>query len=265
MKKLKLILFSGLIFILLISFLIKRSSLIFEREKSYNAGIVTKVYDGDTIKVRFLNGKSEKIRFIGVDCPELDDEREEIRIFACIAKRFTFTNLYKKKVALTYDWELRDKYGRLLAYVWLKNDLFNEIIIRKGFAFAFLKFPFKREFQIRFRKAEKWARINKKGLWSIGREKIISSQQTFNYINEYLSVKFICENIYFGRKYIFLDSSRDYSRSFSVLIPIAEKAKFGNISKFNNKILIARGLIEKYKKKTQMIIFSPLQLKLLEN
>ena len=265
MKKLKLILFSVLIFIILISFLIKRTPYIFKREGTDETGIVMKVYDGDTIRVRFLNGKEEKIRFIGVNCPELDDEREEIRIFAHIAKRFTFVNLYKKKVILTYDWELRDKYGRVLAYIWLKNDLFNEIIIKKGFAFAFLKFPFKREFQMRFKKAEEWARINKKGLWSIGREKVISPQETFNYINEYLSVKFICENIYFGRKYIFLDSSRDYAHTFSVLIPITEKLKFGNISKFNNKILIARGLIERYKKKTQMIVFSPLQLKLLNN
>ncbi|MCP2604945.1 thermonuclease family protein [Candidatus Aminicenantes bacterium AH-873-B07] len=265
MKKLKLILFSILIFIILLSFLIKRSFYYFEKKKSFDTGIVIKVYDGDTIKVKFINGMIDKIRFIGVNCPEVDDEREEIRIFAYVAKRFTFVNLYRKKIKLTYDWKFRDKYGRILAYVWLNNNLFNEIIIKKGLAFAFFKFPFKREYQMRFKEAERLARFNKKGFWSLGEEKIISSEQSFYHINEYLNVKFKCQKIYFGKKYIFLDSSFDYAHSFSALIPINEKEKFGNIEKFENKFLIARGLVEKYKKKTQMIIFSPLQLKILQN
>ncbi|MCP2519799.1 thermonuclease family protein [Candidatus Aminicenantes bacterium AC-335-K20] len=265
MKKFKLILLSFIIFVVLISFLIKRSPYIFKSIKPGDTGIVTKVYDGDTIQVKFLNGEREKIRFIGVNCPELDDEREEVRIFAQIAKRFTFVNLYKKRVNLTYDWELRDQYGRLLAYVWVDKKLFNEFIIRKGFAFAFLKFPFKKEFQFKFKNAERWARINRKGLWGIGNEKIVSFKETPSYINEYLGVKFKCVNIYFAKKYIFLDSSYDYAHTFSVLIPINESQRFKNIRKLNKKILIAKGLIEKYKNKTQMMIFSPLQIELLMN
>ncbi len=67
-------------------------------------------------------------------------------------------------VRLEYDWQKRDKYGRLLAYAYLQDGTFlNAEIIRQGFGFAYTKYPFK--FLEEFRHFEKEARENNRGLW----------------------------------------------------------------------------------------------------
>ncbi len=257
------VIFTGLSFFIKRNFFLIKEFPHLPKNEEIDLCEVIGVYDGDTIKVRFSNGGTSKIRLIGIDCPELNEEREEIRFLAQIAKRFTFINLFKKKVALSYDWEFRDKYGRILAYVWLNDVLFNEWIVKQGFAFSFLKFPFRKDFQQRFKEAEKWARLHKKGLWSIGKERIITSQDSFLHIGEYLGVKFKCLKIHYGKKYIFLDSSLNYKHSFSALIPLSERRRFKNIGKMENRVLIVKGLIEKYKNKTQIMVFSPLQIEIL--
>jgi len=69
-----------------------------------------------------------------------------------------------KEVRLEYDWQRRDKYNRLLAYVYLLDGTFlNAEIIKQGYGFAYTRFPFK--YLQEFRKYEKEARENKKGLW----------------------------------------------------------------------------------------------------
>ncbi|HDZ26029.1 MAG TPA: hypothetical protein ENH65_05905, partial [Candidatus Aminicenantes bacterium] len=67
-----------------------------ERGSSFpESGLVTAVYDGDTIKVRFKNEKERKIRLIGIDTPEIGDSREEAKFRAHIARRFAFFYLYR--------------------------------------------------------------------------------------------------------------------------------------------------------------------------
>ena len=163
-KKIKTKILFFLILVVVIFFSIKRvffpiKEITNSDEKRINLCRVIGVYDGDTIKVKFPNGSINKIRLIGVDCPELDTDREEIRVFANIAKRFTYIKLFKKRVKLAHDWEFKDKYGRILAYVWINETLFNELIIKEGFAFSFLKFPFRKDFQERFQEAEKIVNI----------------------------------------------------------------------------------------------------------
>ena len=85
-----------------------------------------------------------------MDSPEIDDTREKVQFFAFMAKRFSFFHLYKKEVKLSYDWELEDKYGRLLAYVSTeKIGLFNDYLIREGYAFVFLKYPYRKDYEFR--------------------------------------------------------------------------------------------------------------------
>jgi len=79
-----------------------------------------------------------------------------------------------KKVKLTYDWNPRDKYRRLLAYVWFKVEyqgkeywiLHNLALIVNGYGHAYTVFPFKDLYMETFKEAEKYARENYIGLWS---------------------------------------------------------------------------------------------------
>lgn len=96
------------------------------------------VYDGDTI---LLDG-GEKVRFLGIDAPEIGHDGKKCEFMARAAREFNRDVLKKSRVRLEYDRERRDRYGRLLAYVFLENgDMINTMLVRKGLAHVMLKRP----------------------------------------------------------------------------------------------------------------------------
>lgn len=117
-----------------------------EQEDSFLKAKVTKVIDGDTIKVD-IDGEIYKVRFIGINCPEIGQNEE---FFGKEAKEFTKEKLYGKEIFLQKDVSETDKYGRLLRYVWLekpkdlnnpskdeiRDSSINGILVREGFAKA---------------------------------------------------------------------------------------------------------------------------------
>ena len=132
--------------------------------EGYSAKVV-KVVDGDTLVLS--NG--EKIRLIGVDTPEIAHPLKAVQYFAKEAGSFTKTMVEGKKVRLELDWQKRDKYDRLLAYVYLEDGTFlNAEIIKQGYGFAYTRFPFK--YLEEFRRYQKEARENNRGLWCGGGE-----------------------------------------------------------------------------------------------
>ncbi len=127
---------------------------------------VLEVADGDTITVD-MNGVKETVRFIGVDTPETHDPRKPVQCFGRAAAAFTKDLLDGKEVRLEADPlnTNRDRYGRLLRYVYLADGtLVNTELIRQGYGFAYLSFPFTKLDE--FRDLERQAREQNKGLWS---------------------------------------------------------------------------------------------------
>lgn len=127
---------------------------------------VTKFNDGDTITID-MDGREEKIRFIGVDTPETEDPRKPIQCFGKAASRYTKELIGNNPVRLEADIlnSNRDRYNRLLRYVYLPDGtLVNARIISDGYGFAYTSFPFERLDE--FRKLQTQARQNNRGLWS---------------------------------------------------------------------------------------------------
>ena len=123
--------------------------------------ICTRVVDGDTIII--TNG--ERVRLIGVDTPETKHPRKPVEYYGKEATAFTNRMVSGKVVKLKYDQQRRDKYGRLLAYVYLMDGTFlNAEKIKQGYGYAYTKFPFK--YLEEFRQYEKEAREAKRGLWA---------------------------------------------------------------------------------------------------
>ncbi|MBI3611540.1 MAG: thermonuclease family protein [Nitrospirae bacterium] len=121
---------------------------------------VTRAVDGDTIVL----ADKERVRLIGVDTPELHHPRKPVQYYAEEAYRFTQKIVEGKKVRLEYDWQRRDRYGRLLAYVYLPDGTFlNAELIRQGYGHAYTRYPFK--YLDEFRRLEREARETGKGLW----------------------------------------------------------------------------------------------------
>ncbi len=98
---------------------------------------VTSVTDGDTIRVHTDAGADERVRLTGIDTPETKDPRTVVECFGKDASARTASLLpVGTRVRLERDVELRDRYGRRLAYVWRADDaLFvNESLVADGYA-----------------------------------------------------------------------------------------------------------------------------------
>ncbi len=126
---------------------------------------ITRVIDGDTIEVK-IKDKQELVRLIGINTPEVNSPYTKEECFGPEASDYAKKLLDKKKVYLIPDsnGQDRDKYNRLLRYVFLPNGLFiNAEILKNGFAYDYIYEPF--EFMKQFDYWEKEAEKNKIGLW----------------------------------------------------------------------------------------------------
>ncbi len=81
---------------------------------------VKRVIDGDTL----LLANGERVRLIGVDTPETKHPQKPVQRFGKEAYLFTKKMVEGKQVRLEYDWQRRDKYDRLLGYVYLSDGTF---------------------------------------------------------------------------------------------------------------------------------------------
>jgi micrococcal nuclease len=99
--------------------------------------VVERVVDGDTIRVRTADGRRERVRLIGIDTPETKDPRRPVQCFGKEASAYTARLLPPgTPVRLERDVELRDRYDRLLAYVYRARDgtFVNAALARDGYA-----------------------------------------------------------------------------------------------------------------------------------
>ena len=128
---------------------------------------VVRVHDGDTITVE-TGGRTEKVRLVGIDTPELDDERDAYRDEAVAAREFVRLRLKGKSISLERDGEQgdRDDYERLLRYVILPDGTnFNEELVRKGYARVYDRFEF--TLKSHFKKTEAEAKREHIGVWAL--------------------------------------------------------------------------------------------------
>lgn len=127
---------------------------------------VIKVIDGDTLKVSIGGSENERVRMLGIDTPEsVHPDANKNTKNGKIASNYTKSKLEGKTVKLEFDKEKRDKYGRLLAYVYLDNKMFNEVLLEEGYASVLIISPNNR-YEKEFRNIEKEAKAKKIGFWS---------------------------------------------------------------------------------------------------
>ena len=126
---------------------------------------VQRVVDGDTIKVRTANGV-DTVRYIGMDTPETKKPGTPVQ---CFGKRASHENerlVAGQQVRLVVGREPRDRYGRLLAYVYRRRDgaFVNERLLAGGFARTLTIAPNDR-YATRFAAVQARARAARTGLW----------------------------------------------------------------------------------------------------
>ncbi|MEN6450756.1 MAG: thermonuclease family protein [Thermoguttaceae bacterium] len=127
---------------------------------------VARVVDGDTL---LLSDPHARIRLIGADAPETVKPNWPIEPWGPEASQFTKRFVAGGEVRLEFDGSPRDKYGRILAYVWVGRRMLNEELIRAGLARAEMQYSYSERIKARFRLAESEARHAHRGIWSRAR------------------------------------------------------------------------------------------------
>ena len=126
---------------------------------------VVSVVDGDTVNVR-MGGSVESVRLIGIDAPEPATSGRPAQCFGPDASAKAGELLAGRAVRLEFDESQGrlDRYGRLLAYVWVDDVHINALMVRQGYAREFTyNLPYR--YQAEFKAAEAEARAAGRGLW----------------------------------------------------------------------------------------------------
>lgn len=121
---------------------------------------VVSVVDGDTIKIE----GGEVVRYIGINTPETVAPNKPVECFGKEASAKNKELVHGKVVELTRDVSQRDRYGRLLRYVWIGDTMINEVLVREGFAQVSTYPPDVAKTDILL-EAQRLAREEEKGLW----------------------------------------------------------------------------------------------------
>jgi micrococcal nuclease len=136
-------------------------------------GMVSWVYDGDTLEIDSVG----KVRLIGIDVPEnKNSDRDRYlagqgvpvarqRQVSRLAREFNIRQVKGSKVRITLEDPLRDRFGRVLAYVYLTDGrILNQVLVEQGLAVVYRRFDFRMKQE--FLAAEESARAHKRGLWA---------------------------------------------------------------------------------------------------
>lgn len=129
-------------------------------------GLVTQVIDGDTIEA-IINGQTQRVRYIGIDTPEVGRSGTPSEYFAKEATDQNYWLVINQPIYLIKDVSETDQYGRLLRYVFVGNlngTFVNYRLVRQGFATA-VTFPPDVACAETFREAERLAREQNFGMW----------------------------------------------------------------------------------------------------
>ncbi len=145
----------------------------------YETAVVTRVVDGDTIEVavtRSVPGPGtgvapvdddQHVRLIGIDTPESVHPRQPVECFGKEASAAADALLAGQTVRMVKDIEDRDRFGRLLRYVYIGDEMANARLVANGYAAAYTYPPNVRHAEL-FVQLQREARENDRGLWAPG-------------------------------------------------------------------------------------------------
>lgn len=129
---------------------------------------IDRVIDGDTVIVEFEDGDTERIRLLLIDTPESVHPEKEPQPYGKEASEFAKNVLQEgKEVELEKGNPERDNYDRLLAYIWVDGENFNQLMIEEGFARVGYVYEPNTKYLDDFEKAQEQAEEEGENIWSI--------------------------------------------------------------------------------------------------
>lgn len=197
----------GLAFFLLLGLLLSCSS-------SSSKFQVKRVLDGDTIEL----ADGERVRYIGINTPEIDHPPKGAEFFGHEAAEVNRKLVEGKQVRLEFDVQQRDRYGRLLAYVYVDSIFVNAELVKRGYAYAYTYPPNVKHADL-FVKLQREAREAGQGLWGARKpHQVVDHQEAGKYIGQYLTVRGRVLRTTRRDKLIYLNFGPNYRTDFTVVI-----------------------------------------------
>ncbi|MDY0407485.1 thermonuclease family protein [Virgibacillus soli] len=126
---------------------------------------LVRTVDGDTIKVRY-KGKEENVRYLLIDTPESKKPGTCVQSFANEASERNKQLVNSGELTLEFEKSERDKYGRLLAYVFVDGKSVQEILLKEGYARVAYIYEPPYKYLSAYQKAENVAKDSKRKVWS---------------------------------------------------------------------------------------------------
>ncbi len=144
----------------------------------FSLSVISQSFAGNLFKVRWVDdgdtivlSDGRRIRYIGINAPEVAREGKKAEPFGDKARNFNKKLVFKKKVRLEFERERYDRYGRLLADVFVKDGVFvNAMMIGEGYAFSLHRNP-NIKYNALLLSLQRKAMSEKKGIWSNWKEK----------------------------------------------------------------------------------------------
>ena len=218
---------------------------------------IKKIHDGDTILLE--NGT--KLRLLGINTPEVSKRDKIADEGGEEAKQWLIEKLKGTKIKLRYDLERKDKYGRVLAHVFTKNnEHINLQLVAYGLAIANI-YPPNLKYADKLIAAQQQAELQQLGLWNM-------SAYAVKNVNDFDSKKYrgwqrikgTVIKIKQARKYNYLY----FSSQFALKIARNSEKLFGDLNDYLGKTIEARGWVSKRKQYYHLLIRHPSAIKLLK-
>lgn len=222
------------------------------------SGLVKEVIDGDTVVL----SSGETLRYIGIDTPEAGE------LFYEEAKTLNRDLVRGKEVSISVCGKPRDKYGRLLVWVWADGVLVNEAILKKGLARTLFIPPCGLESKALFASIQKEAKEKGLGIWGkaaaiIEVSRTVTARNASRYIGKYIGVSGVVKGVREGKGALYLDF--EDSGGFTAVIFKKTLPRFRGASldpaRLKGRQVLVTGVISEYRGHAEMILSGPGQIR----
>ncbi len=247
-------------------------------EAGQETAVVETVSDGDSL---VLQG-GERVRLLGLDAPEAGQPGADI------SRGYLEKLLVGKRVRLEKDQTDRDRYGRLLRYVFLDGEMVNARLVQEGYAVSRF-YPPDQRYRDLLERLEKEAETARRGLWAVGAlpsgdsadgdkapggqpavgkhgPAVISWREAGRYYGRTMTVEGTVVATYNSGKAIFLNFHPDWRTHFTAVIFVSDARRFPAPPErhyLNRKVRVT-GPIQEYRGKPEIIVRKPDQIELVE-
>ncbi len=223
------------------------------------------VYDGDSL----LLTDKRKIRIIGIDTPEIKHHRQRAQAYGAKAREALRALLKQSsyQVILRYGEERKDKYGRVLAHVYLPDGTnISNWMLERGFAKT-LAFPPNIALAKCYKQSEKTAQAQLLKIWRYKGNQVKDAASLPRRINGYVRLKGKVSKIKRYKKSIIMELESNTKRHIQLKIKRKNLKYFNKIAPDNiwNKTIIVTGILRNKKGKRTLYISHPNQLEWVDN